>query len=110
MATAKKKGKKKSTKKKTSKKTGRKGTKKGKKRVARSGKVSKGKFPYAPFKDKEKRNIGNYAKNMILQGKSTVDIIDNVQRKFPTSAIKPGAVSWYRKALEDEGYDVPAPS
>ncbi len=108
MATAKKKGKKKASKKKTSKKTGRKGTKKGKKRVARSGKASKAKVAYPAFKDK--KNIGNYAKNMILQGKSTDTVIAQVQKKFPESQIKPGAVSWYRAALESEGYDVPAPS
>ena len=101
MAT-KKKGKKKSK----SKKKG-KVAKRGPNKV-RDGKASKAKNPYAPFKDK--KNIGNYAKNMILQGKSSADIIDNVVRKFSDSKINSTAVSYYRAALEKEGYDVPKAS
>jgi hypothetical protein len=80
----------------------------GKKRVnkVRTGKVSKAKFPYGPFKDK--KNIGNYAKNMILQGIATADIIARVLKKFPDSKINSTAVSYYRAALEKEDYDVPA--
>ncbi len=99
MATKKGKGKKKS-KKKT-------GSKRGPNKV-RAGKVSKAKAPYAPFKDK--KNIGNYAKNMILQGKPTSEIIDKVVNKFSDSKINSTAVSYYRAALEKEGYSVPAAS
>ena len=91
--------------------------KKGKKKVAkgkrgpnkvRDGKVSKAKNPYAPFKDK--KNIGNYAKNMILRGETTSDIIKKVVNKFPDSKINSTAVSYYRAALEKEGFSVPAAS
>ena len=74
----------------------------------RDGKVSKAKAPYAPFKDK--KNIGNYAKNMILQGKPTSEIIERVVNKFSDSKINSTAVSYYRAALEKEGYSVPAAS
>ena len=111
MAT-KKKGKKKG--KKVSKKTTRVqkkvGKKKGKTRTnkVRAGKVSKAKFAYKPFKDK--KNIGNYAKNMILQGTDTETIIAKVLKKFPDSKINSTAVSYYRAALEKEDYDVPKAS
>lgn len=110
MATAKKKGKKKGKKvskkvraQKTSKKSGSKRTNK-----VRSGKVSKAKVPYKPFKDK--KNIGNYAKNMILQGIDTETIIAKVLKKFPESKINSTAVSYYRAALEKEDYEVPKAS
>jgi len=74
----------------------------------REGKVSKAKIPYPPFKDK--KNIGNYAKNMILRGESTETIIDKVVAKFEESKINSTAVSYYRAALEKEGFDVPAAS
>ncbi len=109
MAT-KKKGKKKGKKiskkvsnKKASKKTGKKRANK-----VRSGKVSKAKYAYKPFKDK--KNIGNYAKNMILQGIETETIIEKVLKKFPDSKINSTAVSYYRAALEKEDYDVPKAS
>lgn len=74
-------------------------------RKARTGKPSRAKVAYPPFKDK--KNIGNYAKNMILQGKSTEEVIANVLKKFPDSKINPVAVSYYRGRLEKEGFDVP---
>lgn len=104
----KKKGKKVSKKvsnKKVTKKTGK---KKGRTNKVRSGKVSKAKFAYKPFKDK--KNIGNYAKNMILQGLETETIIAKVLKKFPDSKINSTAVSYYRAALEKEDYDVPKAS
>ena len=103
--------------KKKGKKTGKKVSKKVSKKKAaskrgpnkvRDGKASKAKVPYAPFKDK--KNIGNYAKNMILQGKATSEIIEKVVNKFPDSKINSTAVSYYRAALEKEGFDVPAAS
>ena len=97
MATKKSKGKKKSK-----KKANRKAP------VKRTGKVSKAKVPYPPFKDK--KNIGNYAKNMILRGESTGTIITNVVKKFPDSKINAVAVSYYRGRLESEGFDVPPPA
>ena len=99
MAT-KKKGKKKASKKK-------KVSKRGPNKV-RDAKASKGKYPYAPFKDK--KNIGNYAKNMILQGETTSKIISRVVNKFSDSKINSTAVSYYRAALEKEGFSVPAAS
>ncbi len=94
--------------KKTSKKKiSKKGSKRGPNKV-RDGKVSKAKMPYPPFKDK--KNIGNYSKNMILQGKSTADIISKVVNKFSDSKINSTAVSYYRAALEKEGFSVPAAS
>lgn len=106
MAT-KKKGKK--TGKKTSKKVANKVTKKtGRTNKVRSGKVSKAKYPYRAFKDK--KNIGNYAKNMILQGIDTETIISKVLKKFPDSKINSTAVSYYRAALEKEDYEVPKAS
>ena len=100
------------TKKKTGKKSKKKvGKKKGAKRgpnKVRDGKASKAKTPYAPFKDK--KNIGNYSKNMILKGESTADIIKRVVNKFPDSKINSTAVSYYRAALEKEGFSVPAAS
>ncbi len=101
MATKKGKGKKVSKKSKKKVKTGKRGSNK-----VRDGKVSKKKVAYPPFG--EKKNIGNYAKNMILQGKSTTDIVDAVVRKFEESKINSTAVSYYRAALETEGFDVPA--
>ena len=74
----------------------------------RDGKVSQAKTPYKPFKDK--KNIGNYSKNMILKGESTADIIEKVINKFSDSKINSTAVSYYRAALEKEGYSVPAAS
>ena len=94
------------TKKKSKKKTSKKTTKKKAARKARDGKASKKKVAYPPFGDK--KNIGNYAKNMILQGKSTGVIIQSVQKKFPDSKINAVAVSYYRDRLESEGFDVPA--
>ena len=96
-------------KKKSKKKVGKKSkvSKRGPNKV-RDGKVSKAKMPYAPFKDK--KNIGNYAKNMILQGITTATIIEKVVSKFSESKINSTAVSYYRAALEKEGYDVPAAS
>ena len=102
MATKKKTGKK-ASKKKVNKKASKRGPNK-----VRDGKASKGKNPYAPFKDK--KNIGNYAKNMILQGKATSAIIEKVVNKFPDSKINSTAVSYYRAALEKEGFSVPAAS
>ena len=97
------------TKKSKSKKKGskKKGTKRGPNKV-REGKASKAKAPYAPFKDK--KNIGNYAKNMILRGETTSEIIEKVINKFPDSKINSTAVSYYRSALEKEGFSVPAAS
>ena len=100
----------------TKKKTGKKVSKKASKKKAakrgpnkvRDGKASKAKNPYAPFKDK--KNIGNYSKNMILQGKATSVIIEKVVNKFPDSKINSTAVSYYRAALEKEGFSVPAAS
>ena len=103
MATKKKGGKKKS--KKVTKKS--KAAKRGPNKV-RSGKASKAKNPYPPFKGK--KNIGNYAKNMILQGVDTATIIEKVISKFSESKINSTAVSYYRAALEKEGFDVPKAS
>ena len=102
MAT-KKRGKKVSKKKASKKKVAKRGPNK-----VRDGKASKAKNPYAPFKDK--KNIGNYSKNMILQGKATTEIIERVVNKFPDSKINSTAVSYYRAALEKEGFSVPAAS
>ena len=96
---------KKKSKKKTSKKTAKK-TANRKARKDRTGKASKKKVAYPPFGDK--KNIGNYAKNMILRGESTGTVITNVVKKFPDSKINSVAVSYYRGRLEDEGFDVPA--
>ena len=96
------------TKKKGKKKTSKKAAGKRKAPSKRTGKVSKAKIPYPPFKDK--KNIGNYAKNMILRGESTGTIITNVVKKFPDSKINAVAVSYYRGRLEAEGFDVPAPA
>ena len=74
----------------------------------RDGKASKAKNPYPPFKDK--KNIGNYSKNMILRGEATSVIIEKVVSKFPDSKINSTAVSYYRAALEKEGFSVPAAS
>ncbi len=93
------------TKKKSKKKTGKK-TGKRKAPSKRTGKVSKKKVAYPPFG--EKKNIGNYSKNMILRGESTGTIIKNVVKKFPDSKINAVAVSYYRGRLESEGFDVPA--
>jgi len=108
VATKKKKGKKKG--KKVSKKVLKKTNKKSKTRTnkVRDGKVSKAKYAYKPFKDK--KNIGNYAKNMILQGIETETIIAKVLKKFPESKINSTAVSYYRAALEKEDYEVPKAS
>ena len=97
------------TKKSKSKKKGskKKGAKRGPNKI-REGKASKAKMPYAPFKDK--KNIGNYSKNMILRGDSTSDIIEKVINKFSDSKINSTAVSYYRAALEKEGFSVPAAS
>ena len=97
------------TKKSKSKKKGskKKGVKRGPNKV-REGKASKAKAPYAPFKDK--KNIGNYAKNMILRGEATSEIIEKVINKFSNSKINSTAVSYYRSALEKEGFSVPAAS
>ncbi len=94
---------KKKSKKKTSKKVSKKTNRKARKE--RTGKASKKKVAYPPFGDK--KNIGNYAKNMILRGESTGTIITNVVKKFPDSKINAVAVSYYRGRLEDEGFDVP---
>ena len=96
------------TKKKSKKKSKKKGASKRGPNKVREGKVSQAKAPYKPFKDK--KNIGNYAKNMILRGESTSDIIEKVIGKFSDSKINSTAVSYYRAALEKEGYSVPAAS
>ncbi len=93
------------SKKKTTKKESKK--KRGSNKV-RDGKASKAKNPYPPFKDK--KNIGNYSKNMILRGEATSVIIEKVVGKFPDSKINSTAVSYYRAALEKEGFSVPAAS
>ena len=103
-----KKGKKKTSKKVSKKVTKKKAASKRGPNKVRDGKKSNKKIAYPPFKDK--KNIGNYAKNMILRGDNTTDIIDNVVRKFSESKINATAVSYYRAALEKEGFDVPAAS
>ena len=76
-----------------------------KKAAAPAVKASKAKIAYPPFADR--KNIGNYAKNMILQGIDTAVIVERVQKKFPDSSIKPAAVGYYRMALKKEGFALP---
>ena len=60
---------------------------------------------YEPYS--EKQNIGNLAKQLIMMGKGTDDIIDKVLSVKPDSKISPSHVSYYRQALTKEGYDLP---
>ena len=47
------------------------------------------------------------AKQLIMMGKGTDDIIDKVLSVKPDSKISPSHVSYYRQALTKEGYDLP---
>jgi len=70
--------------------------------------VSKGgKYLYEPYR--EKKNIGNCAKNCIMRGMSTDDIVDAVRVEYPDSNITYKSIGYYRNVLRKEGYDVPDP-
>jgi len=66
-------------------------------------KAGKGKYPYEPYR--AKKNVGNAAKNAILQGKGTDDVLDVVMEAFPECSISKASVGYYRTALRKEGYD-----
>jgi len=74
-----------------------------KKKVA----AGKGKYLYEPYR--EKKNIGNCAKNCIMRGMATDDIVDAVRVEYPDSNITYKSIGYYRNVLRKEGYDVPDP-
>lgn len=82
-----------------------------KKATAKKAPVSKtqaggGKYAYEPYK--EKKNIGNCAKNLILKGRDTDTIVELVKEEFPDTNITFKSIGYYRNALRKEGYDVPS--
>ena len=70
-------------------------------------KAAGGKYAYEPYK--EKKNIGNCAKNLILKGRDTDTILELVKEEFPDSNITFKSIGYYRNALRKEGFDVPNP-
>lgn len=62
------------------------------------------KLNYAPYG--EKQNIGNLAKELILAGKTTDEVVEAVQDVDSTSRISPSHIAYYRQALRKEGYDL----
>ncbi len=77
------------------------------KKKAGKKKTGSGKFLYEPYR--EKKNIGNSAKNAILRGLNTDDIVAAVRDEFPDSNITYKSIAYYRNVLRHEGYDVPDP-
>lgn len=51
--------------------------------------------------------VGTLAKEMILAGKSTEQILAAVQKKFPDASTTEKGISFYRNALRKEGHDIP---
>ena len=78
-----------------------------KKAPVSKAKAGGGQYAYEPYR--EKKNIGNCAKNLILKGRDTDTIVELVQEEFPDSNITYKSIGYYRNALRKEGYDVPNP-
>ncbi len=79
--------------------------KKGKAVEAAPGRFPRfGKVVYLPYA--EKQNIGNLAKQLICMGKETQAVIDGVLAVKPDSKISASHISFYRKALTNEGYEL----
>ncbi len=89
MSTAKEKSSKKVSKKKAKKKV-----------VKKSSKAKTG--------SKKTMKIGDYAKQLLLEGGRTSDeVIKEVAKKFPKSKCDKKAVSWYRWKMQKDGIEVP---
>ncbi len=65
--------------------------------------ASKGKYPYEPYR--AKKNVGNAAKNALLQGKDIDDTLGYVKEAFPECNISRASVSYYKSALVKEGFN-----
>ncbi len=65
-----------------------------------------GQIQYEPLR--EKKNIGNFAKNLIMKGRDTDTVVELVKEEFPDSNITYKSIGYYRNALRKEGYDVPS--
>lgn len=77
------------------------------KKVVKKAAGGRAQIIYEPLR--EKKNIGNYAKNLVLKGRDTDTIVDLVKEEFPDSNITFKSIGYYRNALRKEGYDVPNP-
>lgn len=75
-----------------------------KKKAKSNGKAKSAKGGYPPFH--EKKNIGNYAKHLILTGRDSEKVISMVKTKFPDSNISSAHIAHYRLALRKEGYSI----
>ncbi len=71
--------------------------------VKKKSAIKKGKYPYEPYR--AKKNVGNAAKNALLQGKDTIATLDAVKEAFPECNITKASVGYYKNALRKEGYD-----
>ena len=78
-----------------------------KKVAAKKTRGAGGQIAYEPLR--EKKNIGNVAKNLILKGRDTDTVVELVKEEFPDSNITFKSIGYYRNALRKEGYDVPNP-
>lgn len=48
-------------------------------------------------------NIGEYVEALILRGKSTEEVLMDVQKRFPEARTQKASVYWYRSKLHKEG-------
>lgn len=54
------------------------------------------------------QGIGNFIRELIRAGKkSTAEIVEATQKKFPDSAVKNTTVSWHRSQMRKDGEDIP---
>lgn len=52
--------------------------------------------------------IGKRAKDLIREGKSNKDVLDTLQKEFPTAKTTMASVNWYRNNLRAKGEKVPS--
>lgn len=59
--------------------------------------------PTSRAKPKHKVQIGEYVEALILRGKSTEEVLADVQKRFPEARTQKASVYWYRSKLHKEG-------
>ena len=53
-----------------------------------------------------KEGIGTLARELILSGKSNIEVLEVVKKKYPESAANAGTIGWYRNDLKKAGRKV----
>jgi hypothetical protein len=63
----------------------------------------------APAEKKQRgQGIGKRAKDLIREGKSNKDVLETLQKEFPTAKTTMASVNWYRNNLRAKGEKVPS--